>query len=172
MAAKVVDVGIVLGSASDWPLVSPAAVLLKEWGIAFEVVVASAHRAPRKVEAYARDAAGRGIKVIIGVAGMAAHLAGVLAATTTLPVIGVPMPGSHLNGLDSLLSTVQMPAGVPVATMAVGAAGAKNAAIFAAQILALGDPRLKERLKRHKEELEASVAQQADQIPAEYRRGD
>ena len=103
---------------------------------------------------------------------MAAHLAGVLAAETTLPVIGVPMPGSHLNGLDSLLSTVQMPAGVPVATMAMGAAGAKNAAIFAAQILALGDPRLKERLKRHKEELEASVAQQADQIPAEYRRGD
>ena len=155
MAAKVVDVGIVLGSASDWPLVSPAAVLLKEWGIAFEVVVASAHRAPKRVQAYARDAAARGIKVIIAVAGMAAHLAGVLAAETTLPVIGVPMPGSHLNGLDSLLSTVQMPAGVPVATMAVGAAGAKNAAIFAAQILALGDPRLQERLKRHKEELEA-----------------
>ena len=166
------DVGIVLGSASDWPQVEAAAVLLRDWGIAFEVVVASAHRAPRKVEAYARDAAGRGLKVIIGVAGMAAHLAGVLAATTTLPVIGVPMPGSHLNGLDSLLSTVQMPGGVPVATMAVGAAGAKNAAIFAAQILALGDPRLQERLKRHKDELEASVAQQGDQIPAEYRRGD
>jgi phosphoribosylaminoimidazole carboxylase PurE protein len=105
------------------------------------------------------------------VAGMAAHLAGVLAAETTLPVIGVPMPGSHLNGLDSLLSTVQMPAGVPVATMAVGSAGAKNAAIFAAQILALGDPKLKERLQRHKEELEEQVARQADQIPAEYRRG-
>jgi phosphoribosylaminoimidazole carboxylase PurE protein len=172
MTAKMVDVGIVLGSASDWPQVEPAAVLLKEWGIAFEVVVASAHRAPRKVEAYARDAAGRGIKVIIGVAGMAAHLAGVLAASTTLPVIGVPMPGSHLNGLDSLLSTVQMPAGVPVATMAVGAAGATNAAIFAAQILALGDPRLQERLRRHKEELAENVARQADQIPAEYRRGE
>ena len=105
-------------------------------------------------------------------AGMAAHLAGVLAAATTLPVIGVPMPGSHLNGLDSLLSTVQMPAGVPVATMAVGAAGAKNAAIFAAQILALGDPRLQERLKRHKEELEQNVAQQADKIPAEFRGGE
>jgi phosphoribosylaminoimidazole carboxylase PurE protein len=102
---------------------------------------------------------------------MAAHLAGVLAAETTLPVIGVPMPGSHLNGLDSLLSTVQMPAGVPVATMAVGAAGAQNAAIFAAQILALGDPRLAERLKRHKQELEEKVAQQADKIPAEFRRG-
>jgi phosphoribosylaminoimidazole carboxylase PurE protein len=103
---------------------------------------------------------------------MAAHLAGVLAAETTLPVIGVPMPGSHLGGLDSLLSTVQMPAGVPVATMAIGTAGAKNAAIFAAQILALGDPRLKARLIRHKEELEENVARQADQIPAEFRRGD
>jgi len=101
---------------------------------------------------------------------MAAHLAGVLAAATTLPVIGVPMPGSHLNGLDSLLSTVQMPAGVPVATMAVGAAGAQNAAIFAAQILALGDPKIKERLQRHKAELEEKVAQQADQIPVGYRR--
>ena len=172
MAVKVVDVGIVLGSASDWPLVSPAAVLLKDWGIAFEVVVATSHRAPRNVQAYARDAAGRGIKVIIAVAGMAAHLAGVLAAATTLPVIGVPMPGSHLNGLDSLLSTVQMPAGVPVATMAVGAAGAQNAAIFAAQILALGEPRLKERLKRHKAELEENVDQQGNQIPAGYRRGE
>jgi phosphoribosylaminoimidazole carboxylase PurE protein len=172
MAAKVVDVGIVLGSASDWPLVEPAAVVLKEWSIAFEVVVASAHRAPRRVQAYAREAETRGIKVIIAVAGMAAHLAGVLAAETTLPVIGVPMPGSHLNGLDSLLSTVQMPAGVPVATMAIGTAGAQNAAIFAAQILALGSPRLTERLKRHKAELEEKVARQADQIPAEYRRAE
>ena len=166
------DVGIVLGSASDWPLVSPAAVLLKDWGITFEVVVASAHRAPNRVQAYGREAAARGIKVIIAVAGMAAHLAGVLAAETTLPVIGVPMPGSHLNGLDSLLSTVQMPAGVPVATMAVGRAGAQNAAIFAAQILALGEPRLRERLQRHKQELEEQVAQQGNQIPAEFRRGE
>ena len=166
------DIGIVLGSASDWPQVEAAAVMLKEWGIAFEVVVASAHRAPQRVRAYAREAENRGIKVIIAVAGMAAHLAGVLAAETALPVVGVPMPGSHLNGLDSLLSTVQMPAGVPVATMAIGSAGAKNAAIFAAQILALGDPRLKERLKRHKAELEQQVAQQANHIPAEYRRGE
>ena len=162
-------VGIVLGSASDWPQVEPAAVLLKEWGIACEVVVASAHRAPGKVQAYARDAAARGLKVIIAVAGMAAHLAGVLAAETSLPVIGVPMPGSHLNGLDSLLSTVQMPAGVPVATMAVGAAGAKNAAIFAAQILALGDPRLQKVLAQHKQNLERDVARQAEQIPEAYR---
>jgi phosphoribosylaminoimidazole carboxylase PurE protein len=172
MAAKVVDVGIVLGSGSDWSQVEPAAKLLQDWGIAFEVVVASAHRAPKRVQAYAREAAARGIKVIIAVAGMAAHLAGVLAAETTLPVIGVPTPGSHLNGLDSLLSTVQMPAGVPVATMAIGTAGAQNAAIFAAQILALGEPRLKELLKRYKEELEEKVAQQANQIPAEFRRGE
>jgi 5-(carboxyamino)imidazole ribonucleotide mutase len=166
------DVGIVLGSASDWTQVEPAATLLKDWGIPFEVVVASAHRAPNLSQAYAREAAARGLKIIIAAAGAAAHLAGVLAAETTLPVVGVPMPGSHLNGLDSLLSTVQMPAGVPVATMAIGAAGAKNAAIFAAQILALGDPRLQERLQRHKDELEQQVAQQADQIPAEYRRGE
>ncbi len=164
--------GIVLGSASDWPQVEAAAALLKEWGVAFELVVASAHRAPGKVQDYARDAAGRGLKVIIAVAGMAAHLAGVLAASTTLPVIGVPMPGSHLNGLDSLLSTVQMPGGVPVATMAIGASGAKNAAIFAAQILALSDVKLQARIVRHKEELEQQVNRQAEQIPAEYRRGE
>jgi phosphoribosylaminoimidazole carboxylase PurE protein len=165
-----VDIGIVLGSASDWPQVEPGAALLKEWGIPFEVVVASAHRAPQRVQAYAQDAASRGLKVIIAAAGMAAHLAGVLAAETILPVIGVPLPGSPLQGLDSLLSTVQMPAGVPVATMAIGSAGARNAAIFAAQVLALSDPKLKERLQRHKQELEQSVAQQADQLPAEYRR--
>jgi phosphoribosylaminoimidazole carboxylase PurE protein len=164
-----VDVGIVLGSASDWPQVEPAAMLLKEWGIACEVVVASAHRAPRKVQAYAQDAAARGVKVIIAAAGMAAHLAGVLAAETTLPVIGVPMAGSSLQGLDSLLSTVQMPPGVPVATMALGSSGAKNAAIFAAQILALSDLRLQARLQRHKEDLERQVAQQANKIPAEFR---
>jgi phosphoribosylaminoimidazole carboxylase PurE protein len=163
------NVGIVLGSASDWPQVEPAAALLKDWGITCEVVVASAHRAPRKVQAYAREAAPRGVKVIIAAAGMAAHLAGVLAAETILPVIGVPMAGSSLQGLDSLLSTVQMPPGVPVATMAIGSAGAKNAAIFTVQILALSDPRLKERLQRHKEDLEQQVAQQADKIPAEYR---
>jgi phosphoribosylaminoimidazole carboxylase PurE protein len=162
-------VGIVLGSASDWPEVEPAALLLKEWGIPCEVVVASAHRAPRKVQAYAREAAGRGLRVIIAAAGMAAHLAGVLAAETSLPVIGVPMAGSHLKGLDSLLSTVQMPPGVPVATMAIGKAGAKNAAIFAAQILALGDPRLQEVLAQHKQDLERQVARQAEQIPEEFR---
>ncbi len=165
-----VAVGIVLGSASDWPEVEPAAQLLQEWAIPFEVVVASAHRAPQRVQTYAREAAGRGLQVILAAAGMAAHLAGVLAAATTLPVIGVPLPGSHLQGLDSLLSTVQMPPGVPVATMAIGKAGARNAAIFAAQILALSDPRLQETLARHKQELEQQVARQAEEIPAEYRR--
>ncbi len=167
-----VAVGIVLGSASDWPEVEPAALLLKEWGVPVEVVVASAHRAPRKVQAYAREAAGRGLKVIIAAAGMAAHLAGVLAAETTLPVIGVPLAGSHLQGLDSLLSTVQMPPGVPVATMAVGKAGARNAAIFAAQILALSDPRLQEVLVQHKQDLERQVARQAEQIPKEFQGQD
>ncbi|MGP8049037.1 MAG: 5-(carboxyamino)imidazole ribonucleotide mutase [Desulfobaccales bacterium] len=165
-----VVVGIVLGSASDWPEVEPAAQLLQKWAIPFEVVVASAHRAPQRVQSYAREAAGRGLMVILAAAGMAAHLAGALAAATTLPVIGVPLPGSHLQGLDSLLSTVQMPPGVPVATMAIGKAGAKNAAIFAAQILALSDPRLQEALARHKQELEEEVARQAEEIPAEYRR--
>ena len=167
-----VDVGIVLGSASDWPQVEPAAVLLRDWGITCEVVVASAHRAPGKVQAYARDAAALGIKVIIAAAGMAAHLAGVLAAETTLPVIGVPMAGSNLQGLDSLLSTVQMPKGVPVATMGIGTAGAINAAIFAAEILGLSDPHVEERLKRHKEDLAQNVVQQADKIPAEFRGKD
>jgi phosphoribosylaminoimidazole carboxylase PurE protein len=168
MASKL-EVGVVLGSASDWPAVEPAAQLLQDWDVGFEVVVASAHRAPRQVQAYAREAATRGLKVIIAAAGAAAHLAGVLAAETTLPVIGVPLTGSPLQGLDSLLSTVQMPAGVPVATMALGSPGARNAAVFAVQILALGDPRLQEVLRRHKEELAQNVARQAEKIPPELR---
>lgn len=167
--AESVEVGIILGSASDWPSVEPAAALLQEWSIGVEVTVASAHRAPKRVLAYAQQAAGRGLKVIIAAAGMAAHLAGVVAAETTLPVIGVPLPSSDLKGLDSLLSTVQMPAGVPVATMALGAAGAKNAAIFAAQILALSDPRIRDILSGHKLILEQKVVQQEEQIPPEYR---
>ncbi len=172
MEAASTLVGIVLGSASDWPQVEPAAVLLKDWGIGFEVIVASAHRSPKRAQAYAREAAGRGLKVIIAAAGAAAHLAGVLAGETTLPVIGIPMSSSALQGLDSLLSTVQMPAGVPVATMALGSAGARNAAIFAAQILALTDPGLKKKLKEYKKELEKSVVKQMEKIPPEYRRKD
>jgi phosphoribosylaminoimidazole carboxylase PurE protein len=168
MAAALPVVGIVMGSESDWPSLEPAAALLQKWGIRVEVSVASAHRSPHKVQAYAREAAGRGLKIIIAAAGAAAHLAGVLAAETTLPVIGVPIPSSPLQGLDSLLSTVQMPAGVPVATMALGAVGAKNAALLAAQILALSDSRLQEKLKQHKLELEANVEEQNDKIPADF----
>jgi len=165
-----IEVGIVLGSASDWPAVEPAAALLKEWEVGLEVTVASAHRAPRLAQAYAREAEGRGVKVIIAAAGAAAHLAGVLAAETTLPVIGVPLASSSLQGLDSLLAMVQMPAGVPVATMALGSAGARNAAVLAVQILALSNPRLREILKEHKQNLEQQVMEQAAKIPSEYRR--
>ena len=168
MSEKTAVIGIVMGSASDWPNLEPAAALLMEWGIGVEVSVASAHRSPHKAQAYAREAAGRGLKIIIAAAGAAAHLAGVLAAETTLPVIGVPISSSSLQGLDSLLSTVQMPAGVPVATMALGAAGGRNAALFAAQILALSDPALQEKLKQHKLDLEAKVIAQNEKIPANY----
>lgn len=164
-----VQVGMVLGSASDWEMVEPGAALLKKWGIGVEVIVASAHRSPQRVEAYAREAQEKGLKVIIAAAGAAAHLAGVIASHTTLPVIGVPIPSSSLQGLDSLLATVQMPAGVPVATMALGSAGARNAAFFAAQILALSDARLAEVLRRHKQELADSVVQQMGKIPSEFR---
>jgi phosphoribosylaminoimidazole carboxylase PurE protein len=168
MADPAVLVGIVMGSASDWPSLEPAVALLQEWGIGVEVSVASAHRSPHRAQAYAREAAARGLKIIIAAAGAAAHLAGVIAAETTLPVIGVPLPSSSLQGLDSLLSTVQMPAGVPVATMALGSAGARNAALFAAQVLALSDPGLQEKLKEHKIDLEAKVVEQNARIPAGY----
>ncbi len=168
MTEHAVDVGILLGSASDWTILEPAAALLADWGVQVEVVVASAHRSPHRVEHYVSQAAARGIKVLIAAAGHAAHLAGVVAAHTTLPVVGVPIPSSDLQGLDSLLAIVQMPPGVPVATMAIGAAGAKNAAIFAAQILALGDERLRRRLEQHKAELEESVRGQQEKIPKAY----
>ncbi len=168
MTENLVDVGILLGSASDWPTLEPAAALLTDWGVKVEVLVASAHRSPQRVETYAREAAARGVKVIIAAAGHAAHLAGVVAAHTTLPVVGVPIPSSDLQGLDSLLATVQMPPGVPVATMAIGAAGAKNAAIFTAQILALGDEGLRRRLAEHKAVLAESVKGQQAKIPTAY----
>jgi phosphoribosylaminoimidazole carboxylase PurE protein len=169
MAEKAPLVGIVIGSASDWPSIEPAAALLTEWGIGVEVSVASAHRSPRLAQTYAREAAARGLKIIIAAAGMAAHLAGVIAAEATLPVIAVPIPSSSLVGFDSLLSTVQMPAGVPVATMALGSAGAHNAALFAAEILGLIDPGLQEKLKQHKLDLEAKVIAQNEKIPPNYR---
>jgi 5-(carboxyamino)imidazole ribonucleotide mutase len=132
-------IGIVMGSASDWDTMKAAAKTLEEFGVAYEAKAMSAHRTPRAVAEWAEGAAQRGVKAIIAAAGGAAHLAGVVAAHTTLPVLGVPMPSKHLQGLDSLLSTVQMPKGIPVATFAIGEAGAANAALFAVALLALSD---------------------------------
>ncbi len=144
-------VAIVMGSKSDEQTMEKCGTYLDYFGIPFDTQVMSAHRTPDQTTQFARDAEKNGYKIIIGAAGMAAHLSGVLAAHTTLPVIGVPMPGSHLDGVDALYSTVQMPAGVPVATVTIGAAGAANAAVLAAQILALSDANLKARLKKFKE---------------------
>ena len=139
-------VGIVMGSDSDWPVMRSCAETLKRFGIAYEAKVLSAHRTPDAALDYAFSAQGRGIKVLIGAAGGAAHLAGVLAAKSELPVLAVPMPSKHLQGLDSLLSMVQMPGGIPVATFAIGEAGAVNAALFAVSMLALSDPDLAKKL--------------------------
>jgi phosphoribosylaminoimidazole carboxylase PurE protein len=142
-----------MGSKSDMPFMERTCGMLDRLGIAYRVLVLSAHRAPGRTRGFARSAARQGTRVIIAGAGMAAHLAGALASETTLPVIGVPLPGSHLNGVDALYSTVQMPSGVPVATMAIGPAGATNAAVFAAEILALADPALKKRLAAYRRSL-------------------
>ena len=139
-------IGIVMGSDSDWPIMKACAETLKQFGVSFEARVLSAHRTPDAALDYAASAAGRGLRVLIGAAGGAAHLAGVLAAKTELPVLAVPMPSKHLHGLDSLLAMVQMPAGIPVATFAIGEAGAANAALFAVAMLAQGDPALAEKL--------------------------
>jgi len=150
-------VGIVMGSDSDFPIMEEAVKALKFFDIPHEVRVISAHRAPAQVMEYARTAEKRGLKVIIAGAGGAAHLAGIIAAETTLPVIGVPIESSPLHGIDALLSTAQMPGGVPVATMAVGKAGAKNAAIFSAQILSIYDGDINVKLKKFKASLEQEV---------------
>ena len=139
-------VSIVMGSDSDLEIMREAGKALEEFGIGYEMDVTSAHRSPERTAEFARKAAERGIRVIIAGAGGAAHLAGVIAAHTTLPVIGVPIPSTPLQGMDSLLATVQMPAGIPVATVAIGKPGATNAGILAAQILALNDPELRSRL--------------------------
>jgi len=146
-------VSIVMGSDSDWPLMEAAAKTLREFNVPYEARVLSAHRAPDKAAQHAKSAAGRGIKVMIAAAGGAAHLAGLLAANSILPVIGVPVKGGALDGLDALLSTVQMPSGVPVATVALGSSGAVNAAILAAQILALQNKSLTKKLAQHKKKL-------------------
>ena len=151
-------VGIVMGSDSDWPLVQKAADTLKSFGIAFEVRVISAHRTPDVAFDYAGTAETRGLKVIIAAAGGAAHLGGVLAAHTVLPVIGIPVAGGALNGLDALYATLQMPAGIPVATVTLGSAGPVNAALLAVQILGTADPALREKFHAYKEELKKRVA--------------
>jgi 5-(carboxyamino)imidazole ribonucleotide mutase len=139
-------VGIVMGSDSDWPIMKTCAETLKKFGVPFEAKVLSAHRTPDAALDYAEGAADRGMKVLIGAAGGAAHLAGVLAAKTELPVLAVPMPSKHLGGFDSLLAMVQMPGGIPVATFAIGEAGATNAALFAVAMLALHDAALAKKL--------------------------
>jgi phosphoribosylamine--glycine ligase len=161
-------VGVVMGSDSDLPVMEAAVGIFKKFDIPFEMTVASAHRTPERAAAWAESARDRGLGVIIAGAGHAAHLAGVLAAHTTLPVIGVPIDSSCLQGLDSLLATVQMPPGIPVATMALGKPGAKNAAIFAAQILAQGDPQLAEELTRFKADMAAEVEKKAARL-SDYR---
>lgn len=145
-AVKHPVVGIVMGSDSDWPIMKACAETLKRFGVPHEAKVLSAHRTPDAALDYASAAAGRGLKVLIGAAGGAAHLAGVLAAKTELPVLAVPMPSKHLQGLDSLLAMVQMPGGIPVATFAIGEAGATNAALFAVSLLALSDSTLARKL--------------------------
>jgi len=160
-------VGIIMGSDSDLAVMQEAAKVLKQFEIPYEIGVYSAHRSPHRTLEYVRSARERGLKVIIAGAGSSAHLAGVAAAETTLPVIGIPIDSSPLSGLDSLLSTVQMPPGVPVATMGVGNSGATNAAVFAVQILALGDERLAGRLAEYKDQLEKSVAEKSKKIQEE-----
>ena len=146
-------VAVVMGSKSDEPLMRPALDMLKELGIEYEVSVISAHRNPEKLREYGLNAQGRGIEVIIAGAGGAAHLPGVLASWTTLPVIGVPLPTSELKGVDALLSMAQMPAGVPVACVAIGSAGAKNAALLAAEILALKHDEIRKAHEKYRREL-------------------
>jgi 5-(carboxyamino)imidazole ribonucleotide mutase len=148
-------VGVVMGSDSDWPVMEAAVTALTEFGVPWEADVVSAHRMPREMISYGAEAAGRGLRVIIAGAGGAAHLPGMLAAVTPLPVIGVPVPLAHLDGMDSLLSVVQMPAGVPVATVAVG--GARNAGLLAVRILAAADDDLRHRMSEFQDELRAAA---------------
>jgi phosphoribosylaminoimidazole carboxylase PurE protein len=150
-------VAILMGSRSDSDIMAPAAKTLDEFAVAHEVRILSAHRTPEETATYVEAAEARGIEVIIAGAGFAAHLAGAVAAHTTLPVIGVPLDSSPLKGIDALYSTVQMPGGIPVATMTIGKAGAKNAALFAIQILSRKEPELVERLKKYRNEMKAAI---------------
>ena len=164
-------VSIVMGSDSDLEIMNEAAKALEDFNISYEIDVTSAHRSPARTAEFARGAAARGVKVIIAGAGGAAHLAGVIAAETTLPVIGVPIPSTALNGLDSLLATVQMPAGIPVATVAIGKAGATNAGILAAQIIGLSNTAVAGKLKQLKEKLARSVEEKSQKLQQLRKRG-
>ena len=157
-------IAIVMGSDSDLPIMQEAAKMLEEFKVGYEMTIASAHRSPDLTAAFAKNAAQKGHEVIIAGAGSAAHLAGVIASKTTLPIIGVPIDSSSLKGLDALLSTVQMPGGVPVASMAIGKAGAKNAAIYAVQILSLKYPELKKTLTQYKKRLASGISQKARRL--------
>jgi 5-(carboxyamino)imidazole ribonucleotide mutase len=162
-------VSIVMGSDSDLEIMREAGKALDEFGIGYEIDVTSAHRSPDRTAEFARGAAGRGVRVIIAGAGGAAHLAGVIAAHTTLPVIGVPIPSTSLNGLDSLLATVQMPAGIPVATVAIGKPGATNAGILAAQIIGVADEAVGKKLNAHKEKLARGVEEKSKKLKESMR---
>lgn len=162
-------IGVVMGSDSDWSVMSDAAEALKQFGIEYEVEVLSAHRTPEKMIEWGKAASTRGVKVIIAGAGGAAHLPGMLASVTTLPVIGVPVSLSKLDGMDSLLSIVQMPAGIPVATVSIG--GAKNAGILAARILGTNDAALEKKLIEYGQSLASLVAEKNEQLKAEISRG-
>ncbi len=166
-AKKKPTVAIVMGSKSDWPVLEFTYNTLKEFGVESTVKIMSAHRTPHEATAFAENASKNGYKVIIGAAGGAAHLCGVLAGHTTLPVIGIPVKGWALDGMDSLLSTVQMPKGVPVATVAIGKAGAINAAILAVQVLALSDATLKRKLTAYKKNMAAEVLKADAELQAE-----
>lgn len=157
-----------MGSDTDLPVMSESARMLEKFSIPFEIEVVSAHRSPARTHEYATSAIARGLKVIIVAAGGAAHLAGVVAALTTLPVVAVPMATTVLSGIDSLLSSVQMPAGVPVAAMAIDKPGATNAAIYAAEIIATSDPRVAERLTTYKEELAKSVLEKSARVKQQF----
>ncbi|MDI9571492.1 MAG: 5-(carboxyamino)imidazole ribonucleotide mutase [Pseudomonadota bacterium] len=150
-------VSVVLGSDSDFPVMEEAALILERFGVPYEIFLTSAHRSPARTSAFAQGAEARGIEVIIVGAGAAAHLAGVIASATPLPVIGVPLDATSLQGLDALLATVQMPGGIPVATMAIGKAGARNAALYAIRILSLHDPGLRAGLLEHSETMSREV---------------
>jgi len=157
-------IGILMGSDSDYDVMVEAAKVLKSFDVPFEMIVSSAHRSPQRTAEYASTAISRGVKALIVGAGAAAHLAGVLASETTLPIIGVPIDSSALKGMDALLATVQMPGGIPVATMAIGKAGAKNAGIFAVQLLALSDAALAEKLVVSRQEMAQGVADKSDKL--------